>query len=609
MGSWKTTLWLLVSAGVLLAFIVFFDRRLKPTAANAEVPARLLSLRASEVTNIVVRRTNQFILRADRTNSSWNLTLPFFYPGQAFAVEKLLHTLEELTPYTHLTDDDLRAQKRSLAEFGLDVPAVTVILHHKSGRSELQFGSRTALGDQVYAQLANGAGIYVLPAEVLGVVPRGANDWRDTALVNMTEGNLDRIEVRTAARSFAIEFDPTNKVLLLSKPTRVRASVPKIEALVRKVHAAQVLQFITDDPRADLDEYGLRPPEAELVLGLGTNDLQVVQFGKSPTNDPAVVYARRMAQMNVVLVPRSVLEALQTSHADLRDRHLVSFPATAVDGIDVRGEQNFSVRKQTNNLWFVTEPEFIPADSDLIRDWLNQISFLEGQVEKDVVTDFAPYGLAIPTRQYVLRGATTNSVGALTNRVLAQIDFGARREKTIFARGGEDTVYALPTAAVDRLPGAAWQLRDRRVWSFSTNQVSRLTIQDRGYSRQLVRSPNGEWSLAPGSQGIINTFAVEEMLYRLGDLRAVSWVARGEENRTQYGFTENGHKLMIELRLVDRLRVLTLELSAKPPAPYPYALASVDGQSWIFEFPPDLFSLLAQYLSNPALTASEQPPR
>jgi hypothetical protein len=234
---------------------------------------------------------------------------------------------------------------------------------------------------------------------------------------------------------------------------------------------------------------------------------------------------------------------------------------------------------------------------------LNQLTFIEGQVEKDIVTDFAPYGLATPARQYLLRGAATNSLGAVTNRVLAQVDFGARRDKTIFARGGEDTVYALPTAAADRLPGAAWQLRDRRVWSFSTNQVSRLTIQHRGYTRQVVRSPAGEWSLAPGSQGIINTFAVEEMLYRLGDLRAVSWVARGEENRAEYGFTENGHKLMIELRLVDRLRVLTLEFSSKPPAPYPYALASVDGQSWIFEFPPDLFSQIALYLSNPPQTA------
>lgn len=603
MGNWKNTAWLLGSAVALFTFIYFFERHHRSAGTKSDTPARLLTLRATEVTNMVVRRTNQFVLRADRTNVTWNITLPFFYPGQPFAVEKLLRSLEELTPHTHLTQDELNAQKRSLAEFGLDPPAASLILQHQGQRTELHLGSKTAIGDQVYLALAHSPGVYVVGADLLAMLPRTANDWRDTALVNLTESNLDRIEVRTAARSFAIEVDPTNKVLYLSKPTRARASVPKVEALIRKVASAQTLQFVTDDPRADLDAFGLRPPEAELVLGLGTNDLQVVQFGKSLTNDPAVVYARRLAQTNIVLVPRNVLEALQTSHAELRDRHLLSFAPAAVDAIEVFADTRFTVRKQTNNLWFVTEPEFLPADAELVRGWLNQLSFLEGQVEKDVVTDFAPYGLASPARKYILRAATTNAFGAHTNRILAQLDVGDRRDKSIFARGGEESVYTLPAATFDRLPAAAWQLRDRRVWSFSTSQVSRLTIQHRGYTRQILRSPTGEWSLAPGSQGIINTFAIEEMMFRLGDLRAVSWVARGDEARSQYGFTDTSHKLMIELRLLDKLRVLAVEFSSRPPAPYPYALAAVDGQSWIFEFPPQLFSEISAYLSNPPVTA------
>jgi hypothetical protein len=602
-GNWKTTFWLVGSAAVLFAFIVFFERHLRPNTANAQAPARLVNLRASEVTDIVLRRTNQFIVRVDRTNNSWNITLPFFYPGQPFAVQRLLQELEELTPHTHLTEDELRTQKRSLADFGLDAPAATLVLHHRGERTELLFGSRTAIGDQVYLQSVNTPGVYVVKADLLGMLPRTAHDWRDTTLVNLTESNLDRIEVRTASRSFAIEVDPTNKVLYLSKPTRARASVPKVEALIRKVQGAHALQFVTDDPRADLDAYGLRTPEAELVLGLGTNDLQTVQFGTSPTNDPAVVYARRMAQNNIVLVPRNVLEALQTSHAELRDRHVLAFPFAAVDSIEIRGEQSFSVRKQTNNLWFVTEPEFMPADAELVRDWLNRLNFLEGQVEKDVVTDFAPYGLAAPSRQYILKASTTNALGGATNRVVAQLDLGARRENVVFARGGEDTVYTLPAQTFDRLPVAAWQLRDRRVWSFSTNQVSRLTIQHRGYTRQVLRSPTGEWSLAPGSQGIINTFAIEELMFRLGDLRAISWVARGDENRQQYGFADDGYKLTIELRLPDKLRVLSVEFGSRRPLPYPYALASVDGQSWIFEFPPELYSQISNYLSNPPVSA------
>jgi len=54
----------------------------------------------------------------------------------------------------------------------------------------------------------------------------------------------------------------------------------------------------------------------------------------------------------------------------------------------------------------------------------------------------------------------------------------------------------------------AWQLRDRRVWSFTTNQVAALTLRRSGSALQLLRGPMGEWKIESGSSGIINTFAV-----------------------------------------------------------------------------------------------------
>ncbi len=591
-------------AVVLFAFIYFVERHTKPTSANAASSPVLWSVRSAEVTNIVLRRTNQFVLRAERANQQWYLALPIFYPAQTFAIEKLLHTLGNLSAYTHLPQQDLAEQKRNLADFGLDVPAATLVLQHQGRRTEFQFGAKTPVGDQVYLQLLNAPGIYVVGAEILALLPGTANEWRDTALLDLKDFAVDRIEVRNAARTFAIEVNSTNKALYLSKPSFARASAPKVEALLRKVQTAQALQFVTDDPRANLDAYGLQPPVAELIFGQGTNDLVVIQFGQSPTNDPAVVYARRLSQTNVVLVPRTVLEAIQTSHAELRDRHLLTFVPEAVDAIEVTGEGAFSVRRQTNGLWAVTDPQPMPADAELIRDWMSHLAFLEGNVEKDVVTDFTPYGLAPPLRQYILKGASTNATGAMTNRVLARLEIGGRKENQVFARGEDDAVYALSTGLFNRLPSAAWQLRERRVWAFSTNQVAKVGVRHRGYTREFLRAPSGEWSLAPGTQGIINTFALEEMLYRLGELRAVGWIARGDEQRSPYGFADTGYKLSIELRVGERNRSLNLEFSTRPPAPYPLALAVVDGQTWIFEFPPPLFTEIIHHISNPPLSST-----
>ncbi len=607
--NWKTTWLLLALAAVLLAFICLVERHLRPTAATAAPPGPLLAFRPTEVTNLVLRRTNQLALRAERTGPNWNLTVPICYPAQTFAVDRLLQTLAGLSTRTYLSPQDLAGRQRTVAEYGLDVPAATLELQHGGQRTEVLFGARTAVGDQVYVQLLNAPGIYVVGAEVFDLLPRSPNDWRDQALVNLAGLNLDRIEVRSPGRGFAIEVNPTNKLLYLSKPAPgprtskaddyARASVPKVEGLMRKVQTAQIAQFVTDDPRAELEPFGLQPPEAELAFGQGTNDLVVVQFGKSPTNDPALVYARRLSQTNIVLVPKPLLEALQVSQAELRDRHLLSFVPAAVDTIEVTGDEPFSLRRQTNGLWMMAEPQPQLADAEVVRDWLNQLGALEGTVEKDVVTDLAPYGLAPPARQYLLKTTVTNANGSLTNRLLAQLDLGARREEKVFAHGVDESVYSIGAAEFERLPTAAWQLRDRRVWTFTTNQVTRVSVTDRGYTRQLVRNSSGEWSLAPGSQGVINTLAVEEMMLRLGELTAVSWTARGEDNRTRYGFLGQSLKLAIELKVGDKTRTLNLEFSGRPPSPYPYALATLDGQSWIFEFPLKLYYELIHYLGNP----------
>jgi hypothetical protein len=597
--KWKTTWLLLGVAGVLFAFIWFVERHSKATSLLSEPPPRLIHLRAAEVTNVLVRRTNQIILRAARGEQGWTLTLPFSYPAQTYAIETLLQHVEILSTSTHISMDELAANKRTVADFGLDVPLATLSLSHEGRRTELLFGAKTAVGDQVYLQSLHLPGIYLVNADVFDLIPRSVTDWRDTALLNLAGVVFDRIEVRSASRGFAIHADHTNDAFYLSKPTPARAARAQVEALLRTILTNTVSQFVTDNPRAELEPYGLQPPEAELVFGRGTNDLVTVQFGKSPTNDPTTVYARRSTHGNVVLVSRDLLEVLQTSHTELRDRRLLAFTPDAVEAIEVVGAENFSVRRLTNGTWTVGDN--LPADPELMREWLGRLGRLEGSVEKDVVTDFASYGLAEPIRQYLLKGSATNAAGAITNRLLARLDIGGRQDDRLFARGvDENTVYTISRRDYSQLPSSPWQLRDRRVWSFTTNQVRSVTVSKHGRSRVLLRSGAGEWTVAPGSSGIITTEAVEETMFRLGQLRAATWVARGAENRLLYGFSDDAYRLTIELKGGDKAQVLNLELGDKAPSQQTYAAATVDGQAWVFEFPSPLDLLLLRDLPPPA---------
>jgi len=607
---WKPTWILLGAAAALFAFIALFERRLPDRNAP---PPRLLSFRAAEVTNVQLRLTNQLILNVTRpgTGGLWSLSFPISYLAQSHAVEWLVQSLAEAVPQTEISQEELKTAKRTIAEFGLDVPHATLTLHHNGQRTEVMFGARTPVGDGVYAQVLNQSPIYVLDAELVSRLPRNYNDWRDTALFSSARFQMNRMEFRAGGRGFTVDWDYAARAFLITKPITARADTSKMEALLRNLMGAQVLQFVTDSPRADLEAYGLQPPETEISFLVGSNEQYTVkfavQFGKSPTNDPTSVYARRPTTTNIVLVPRTVLEAAQKNQSDVRDLHLVNFPPDAVDIIEVTdATDGFTARRQTNGSWTITEPRTEQADTNAVRELFDQLSRLEGTVEKDVVTDFTtPYGLNPPTRRYLLKTTLTNAAGLVTNPVIAELDLGRAQGKRVFARRPDEaTAYSLSAEEVFRLPRAGWQLRDRRVWSFATNQVHRLSIRHQGQTKTLQRSANGAWSLVEGT-GIVSTVnpVLEDILVQLGELRVRAWVDRGEQNRAAYGFGEGTTRISIELKNGDRPPpplVLEIGRPGFSPTGLPYGLAIVDGQTWIFELPPEYyFQVLVRDLLSP----------
>ena len=131
----------------------------------------------------------------------------------------------------------------------------------------------------------------------------------------------------------------------------------------------------------------------------------------------------------------------------------------------------------------------------------------------------------------------------------------------------------------------------------------RVSVRDKGYVRQMMRNGSGSWVLAPGSEGVIVSEAVEEALYQLGDLRAALWVARGDERKQDFGFKDDGRKITVELKNGDKPpQTLSVEFGGQAQhSGYPYAMATVDGQNWIFEFPIRLHIELVRLLSNPTL--------
>lgn len=595
------TVWTLVlAAAALFAFIVLIERRWD-TPDIAKPPGKiLLQLRGQEVTSIQVLPPDRLEIRVERTNGLWHLVRPVDAPANPTPIEALLNALAALEAHTHITARELRDRPEADKEFGFDPPHASLILQSGTHRSQVLVGRRTALGDQVFLQVVGAEGIYVVDARLVQLLPRDAADWRNMRLAHWPPGSgLDRIQIIAGGKILELQRDAPVAPWRMTRPMDARADNPRINDLLQKLQALHWTSFVTDDPLADLELFGLNPPDWELQLLQGTNLVWALQVGRSPTNAPGLVHARVRGRPTVGLVSHDELAAWRADVRDFRERRLVVPGAEPVNWIEARGSGEFALFRGPDHTWQLAPPARFRVDQPAANELLGTLTGLTmAQFVKDVVTDLdlPSYGLAPPKRQFVLRGGA----GGGTNLLLAQLDFGDVQEDRVFVRlGDEKSVAAVRLADYQRLPASDWQLRERRIWNFAPADVTQLTIRQHGKTRELLHTGTNAWAFAPGSQGVINDFGVEETVHRLGELSAVVWVARGETNRALYGLAPAAHQLTLAVRVGNTVQPHQLEIGARAPSGFPYAAVQLEDEWWIFELPLALHHFVETYLSFP----------
>ena len=133
--------------------------------------------------------------------------------------------------------------------------------------------------------------------------------------------------------------------------------------------------------------------------------------------------------------------------------------------------------------------------------------------------------------------------------------------------------------------------------------MGRVAVSKGGVTRQFIRAANGQWA---ATSGAVDPFAIEETIFRLGDLTAVAWLGRGEAAKKEYGFGPDSVTLTIDLKDGDKVKTLSLEFAGPRPLGVPYASILIDGQPNIFEFPWPLYYDIERYLPVAAPAAGEQ---
>ena len=221
-----------------------------------------------------------------------------------------------------------------------------------------------------------------------------------------------------------------------------------------------------------------------------------------------------------------------TAETEKKER-IVSADSSTFEEVHITAASGeVTVLKKVNNLWEITAPEPLKADSSEVGSLLTTIETLEAQrVINEKPASFQPYGLEPPRFSVSIKTA-----GAASPKVL---HFG---EKTptgadLYARvAGEPRLFVVSGYLEDSLNKTPFGLRDKAALQFERDLVDAVTVEASGAAALSFAKKGSEWRFTRPYDAKADAQGIDGLIGRLATARMAAIEAKdGTADLKKYG--------------------------------------------------------------------------
>ncbi len=280
------------------------------------------------------------------------------------------------------------------------------------------------------------------------------------------------------------------------------------------------LTRVVDAQPSSVADFGLDPAQGEIAFTVsGTTTPMRLQLGsKTPTGSD--LYARKVGEPRVFLIPASVENTFNRTTFDLRDRSITKVDRITVDSVRVTsGTQTVQFVRRNETEWNLTQPSAVRGDFGTIDGLINMVA--SGQVQKfvsDTASDAPEYGFASPVATVVFSTAGKSST----------LTIGREVEGTYYARDStRPLVFTVGGNLVKELQKPVHDLRRKDLFDFRVFNVARLSFALGAETLTLEKTKTSEgpdvWKNGGGKT--LDTAKAEGTLGAFSALKADAFVA------------------------------------------------------------------------------------
>lgn len=328
----------------------------------------------------------------------------------------------------------------------------------------------------------------------------------------------------------------------ISHPLEAAADESAVSGILSALSTSEITRTVEKNPTAeDLRTFGLDQPKVKVQITLSKGKaLPMISLGgKTAVGNSA--YAKRGSESSVLLTGAALSSNLEKKLTDLRNKKIMELKPDAVKQLALKGTKGEFVLSKMAEGWYLEKPKSYRADQTEISGILSSLGGMSARDFFDETPlNLKKYGLDPP------RFRVTVTLEDKTGE--REILFGNKREESdevYLVLDSRGTVYSVEESVLQGFDKELFDLRDKEIFPFPGDQVSKVQIHTPKESWLLVKGEKEEWEVEVPKKGTTRQGAVPDYLTALGRLRAKRLVEEEAKNIKKYGLDQPSLKVSL----------------------------------------------------------------
>ncbi len=385
---------------------------------------QLLPFPETAITELSITTAQGLIKFKQDTPGKWSIIAPLQTDADTREVQALIRAL-----VTGTVTRTLDNQSSTLASFGLEEPVTTLAIRAGGQQETISIGDSGPLSNTLYVLRTSDQRVLLTTLAPKDFINKSLMTFRRKELLRFAQKDLDRVRLTYPTTEIVIanvakgQPRPSWKIIY---PVEAEADQNEVRSLMFRLEDLKALGIIDPGPERDTVATTLTAQKVKITLYSAGGDQSVRLYQPDPQSGEAI--AQTTPEGPLYRINPVLIKDLTRDLFNLQDKRLLGLDSMDVAMLSVKTRDQQYVLIHQNDEWVLEDQPMMKVTQEAADLFVSRVANLpaEERVLKQS-SPLAPYGLLVPSAEFVATGKDGKAVGKLT--------LGSRAGDLLYATG------------------------------------------------------------------------------------------------------------------------------------------------------------------------------